>query len=64
MAHLGMMMAGIALYNSHWLNALGFVLVLLAVLGKMAAEEHYLNNAFSEYAHYRLRTKRLIPFLY
>jgi protein-S-isoprenylcysteine O-methyltransferase Ste14 len=59
-----LMMAGIVLYNAHWLNALGFVLVLFAVLGKISAEEHYLGNAFTEYPGYRARTKRLVPFVY
>lgn len=59
-----LMMAGIALYNAHWLNALGFVLVLLAVLGKMSLEERYLSNAITEYQGYRQRTKRLIPLVY
>ena len=59
-----LMMAGIALYNDHWLNALGFVLVLLAVLGKMDAEERYLGSAFEEYASYSADTKRLLPFIY
>ncbi len=59
-----LMMAGIGLYNAHWLNALGFSLVLLAVLGKIAAEERYLGNAFTEYPNYSTRTKRLIPYVY
>ena len=59
-----LMMAGIALYNAHWLNALGFVLVLSAVLGKLTLEERYLGDAVADYRDYRERTRKLIPYVY
>ena len=51
-----------------WLaNALGVVLwlALLAVLSaKASLEEQWLLNRYPQYANYRLRTWRLVPWIY
>ncbi len=58
-----LMMAGIALWNAHGLNATGFVLVLAAVTGKAAREERLMTERFPEYAQYRQRTRRFVPWV-
>ena len=58
------MMIGIALYNYHWINFLGVVIVILAVIYKANIEEVLLNNHFPDYSNYQQQTKRFIPCLY
>ena len=58
-----LMMAGIAIYNGHWLNVIGWALVVLAVSCKAAMEELYLVDRFPEYMGYRERTKKFFPWL-
>ncbi len=54
---LVIMMAGIALYNGHWINAVGVAAVVLAVVLKARREEVYLRQRFPEYAAYAERTR-------
>lgn len=58
------MMIGIALYNYHWLNALGVILVLFAVINKANNEEKLLLMKFDTYAAYQLESDRFIPNIY
>lgn len=59
-----LLMAGIAIYNGHEANYLGLVLVIIAVFGKSSLEERYLLEKFPNYAEYRARTRRFIPWVY
>ncbi|MCB1806484.1 MAG: isoprenylcysteine carboxylmethyltransferase family protein [Candidatus Competibacteraceae bacterium] len=61
---LMLMLLGIALYNGHWLNALGLGLVVVAVFNKARIEERLLPALFPDYAAYSARTKRFVPGLY
>lgn len=56
-----LMMTGIAIYNAHWLNMLGWLMVVLAVSQKAALEEPLLIAQFPEYADYAARTGRFWP---
>ena len=58
-----LMMLGIVLYNGHWLNALGMVMVAAAVYGKALREERLLVEKFPDYPAYSARTKRFVPFV-
>jgi protein-S-isoprenylcysteine O-methyltransferase Ste14 len=55
---------GIMMFN--WLSAVVLVLpILLAFLWRIAIEERALLEAFgADYATYKVRTKRLVPFIY
>jgi len=55
------MMAGIAGYNGHALNAAGLVLVAVAVTGKAIREERFLAGHFRDYRNYAAGTPRFIP---
>lgn len=46
------------------LRLLVVVLLFIAMVLKMSHEENLLEEAFPEYEEYKLRTKRIIPFLY
>ncbi len=59
-----LMMCGIALYNFHWLNAVGVSLVVIAVINKANIEEKLLLLRFTEYESYQQKSHRFIPFLY
>ena len=61
---LMVMMLGIALYNGHWLNGLGVLLVIVAVVNKAGVEERLLPAFFPEYPDYITRSKRFIPGVY
>lgn len=56
---LVIMMIGIALYNFHWLNGLGLIIVTLAVIYKTTIEEKLLELHFSNYSKYQQKTKDL-----
>ncbi|MFK7816490.1 MAG: isoprenylcysteine carboxylmethyltransferase family protein [Gammaproteobacteria bacterium] len=58
------MMCGIALYNYHWLNAVGVILVLSAVINKANIEEKLLLIRFTGYANYQRKSHRFLPFIY
>ncbi len=58
------MMIGIALYNYHWLNAFGVVMVAVAVIKKANKEEKLLLIRFPEYANYQQESQRFLPYLY
>jgi protein-S-isoprenylcysteine O-methyltransferase Ste14 len=52
------MMMGITIYNGHWLNLVGAVLVSAAVAGKALREEGYLQQRFGDqYTAYAARTR-------
>ena len=59
-----LLMAGAAAWYAHLANVAGVVLVLAAVVGKARREEAYLLVRFGEYAAYRQRTHRFIPYLF
>lgn len=61
---LMVMMCGIALYNYHWLNAVGVILVIVAVINKANIEEKLLLIRFAEYANYQHKSHRFLPYLY
>ena len=61
---LMLMMPGIALYNGHWLNSVGLLLVVLAVINKARLEEQLLPALFPQYADYATHTKRFVPWVY
>ena len=63
-ASLIVMMIGIALYNFHWLNAVGVMMVVLAVINKANKEEKLLLMRFKKYAQYQQNSHRFLPFLY
>ncbi|HUT41046.1 MAG TPA: isoprenylcysteine carboxylmethyltransferase family protein [Gammaproteobacteria bacterium] len=56
-----LMMLGVALYNSSWVNYAGLALVTGAVAGKAVLEERLLLIQFPAYAGYMQRTRRIIP---
>lgn len=56
------MMLGVAAYNGHLLNGLGFMLVIAAVTGKAVREERFLRSRFPDYDQYAGGTPRFIPF--
>lgn len=58
------MMCGVALYNYHWLNAVGVILVVVAVINKANIEEKLLLMRFAEYANYKFKTHRFLPYIY
>jgi len=58
------MMFGIALYNGHWMNFLGGVLVTFVVLTKAGIEEQHLVRKFANYRNYADSTSRFIPKIY
>jgi len=58
------MMLGIALYNGHWINFLGCMLVTVVVLTKASIEEQHLVREFANYRHYADSTSRFIPKIY
>lgn len=58
------MMLGIALYNHHWLNAVGVVMVVGTVINKSYKEEKLLLMRFPEYATYQLNSQRFLPYIY
>ncbi len=57
------MMAGVAGYNGHWLNAVGAVCVVLVVVRKAFMEERFLSAVFPEYDAYVSRTTRFVPYV-
>ncbi len=57
-------MLGVTMYNGGLLNQLALVTLLLAIVGKMVKEEHYLKQRFGHYHAYSDNSKRLIPFIY
>jgi len=57
-------MSGIALYNYHWLNSLGVVMVLYAAICKANNEEKLLFMRFTEYNEYQQKTHRFLPYIY
>jgi len=61
---LMLMMISIALYNFHWLNAVGVVMVIFAVLNKANKEEKLLLMRFTKYAEYQQKSDRFLPYLY
>jgi len=58
------MMVGIALYNFHWLNAVGVVMVVFAVINKANKEEKLLLIRFTHYAEYQQKSDRFLPIIY
>ncbi len=58
------MMCGIALYNYHGLNAVGVLLVVVAVINKANMEEKLLLMRFPDYANYQKISHRFLPYLY
>jgi len=61
---LMVMMVSIALYNFHWLNAVGVVMVIFAVINKANKEEKLLLIRFANYAEYQQKSARFLPYLY
>lgn len=57
-------MLGIAMYNGGLFNHLSLLTLCIAIFGKMHKEESYLRSHFDGYDNYRLKNKRLIPFIY
>ena len=58
------MMIGIALYNHHWVNALGVLMVAGAVINKANKEEKLLLMRFPEYNDYQRKSYRFLPYIY
>lgn len=58
------MMCGIALYNYHWLNAVGVILVFIAVINKANIEEKLLLIRFTDYEAYQRKSHKFIPYFY
>ncbi len=59
-----LMMLGIALYNYHWINAIGVVMVMFAVINKANSEEKLLLIRFEEYLEFQQKTCRFVPYIY
>jgi len=51
---------------SHWstINAVAGLIFLVALVGRIAAEEQLLRQRYPEYTEYAQRTKRLLPFVF
>jgi protein-S-isoprenylcysteine O-methyltransferase Ste14 len=64
MHSLMIMLSGIALYNYHWLNSIGVVMVLYAVINSANSEEKLLLMRFNEYTEYQQKTHRFLPYIY
>ena len=60
---LMLLMAGAAAWHGHWRNALGALLVAVAVVSKAAREERQLRARFDGYEAYRRRTRWFVPYL-
>ena len=58
------MMVGIALYNFHWLNTVGVMMVIFAVINKANIEEKLLLMRFAKYAQYQRKSHRFLPYIY
>ena len=58
------MMIGIAFYNYHWINAIGVIMVVFAVISKANSEEKILLMEFDLYTEYQQKTHRFIPNIY
>lgn len=61
---LMLMMSGIVLYNFHWLNSIGIVMVLHAIINKANKEEKLLLMRFAKYNEYQQKTHRFLPYIY
>jgi protein-S-isoprenylcysteine O-methyltransferase Ste14 len=55
---------GWALLNGHWLGLLAAAGLAIFFSAKASFEERWLSATFPEYAAYRRRVRKLIPFLY
>lgn len=64
--YAGVLLATLALVVNTWTasRAVVWLILLGDLLLKLEYEESLLNRRFSEYAKYRQRTRRLIPFVY
>ncbi|QMU62287.1 MAG: isoprenylcysteine carboxylmethyltransferase family protein [Gammaproteobacteria bacterium] len=58
------MMLGITLYNFHWVNAVGLVMVMSSVIKKANKEEKLLLMRFVEYLNYQRKSYRFLPYIY
>ncbi len=58
---LWVMMVGVTLFNYHWSNLLGLILVSITVSLKALREEQLLINRFPAYRNYIASTARVIP---
>lgn len=58
------MMSGLAIYNSHFLNFMGLAVLALVLATKSHIEEILLRNHFPAYSEYMQRTKKFIPFIF
>ena len=58
------MMIGIALYNYHWVNVVGVLMVAGAVINKANREEKLLLMKFPEYVRYQQKSDRFLPYIY
>jgi protein-S-isoprenylcysteine O-methyltransferase Ste14 len=63
-ASLFMMMLGITIYNFHYLNFIGLIILATTLIAKANVEESLLKNHFSTYTDYMAKTKRFIPFIF
>lgn len=61
---LFVMMLGVAIYNSHYLNFIGLAILTLTLMSKAYIEESLLKKHFPTYADYMAKTKKFIPFIF
>ncbi len=57
--------ATIVVQNFSWMNGIVFIILLITILLKIYSEEEFLDERFGEeYANYKMKSKRIIPFIY
>jgi protein-S-isoprenylcysteine O-methyltransferase Ste14 len=61
---LFIMMLGITIYNSHYINFIGLAILIPTLIAKAYIEESLLKNHFSTYSSYMEKTKKFIPFIF
>ncbi len=55
----------IVFQNYNWINSIVFIMLIIVLILKILREEKFLKLKFGEdYLNYKIKTKRLIPFLF
>jgi protein-S-isoprenylcysteine O-methyltransferase Ste14 len=55
---------GTVIVLNEWRGLIGFIILVVSFLWKIEKEEKMLSNRFSNYAGYRQKTKKIVPFIY
>jgi protein-S-isoprenylcysteine O-methyltransferase Ste14 len=63
-AGLLLIMSGLVQYNLNFLRLGAFLLLVFVILLKIIREEHTMDQLVKEYHDYKLKTQRIIPYLF